>query len=44
MFYLCLAFSSLWACHLIYLLTVDVQVRQVRRRLDARAEASPRDA
>jgi len=44
MFYLCLAISSMWVCHLIYLLMVDVQVRQMRRRLDARAEAPPRNA
>ena len=42
MFYLILAFSLAWGCHLIYLLAIDRQVRQMSRRIQARAEmASP---
>ncbi len=40
MFYLCLGFSIVWLCHLAYLLTIDNHTRQLRRRLNARAEAS----
>jgi CcmD family protein len=39
MFYLALAFGVVWACHFVYLLVLDGQVRQLRRRLDARAGA-----
>ena len=42
MFYLCLAFSCVWACHLVYLLVIDRQVRQMGRRIQARAEAPSR--
>lgn len=38
MFYLVLAFSLAWACHLIYLMAIDRQIRQMRRRMQARAE------
>ena len=40
MFYLCLAFSCVWACHLAYLLVIDRQIRQIGRRIQARTEAS----
>jgi hypothetical protein len=40
MFYLCLAFSLVWVCHLAYLLVVDNHLRQLQRRLDARVKAS----
>ena len=39
MFYLCLAISFVWVCHLVYLLVIDRQVRQMGRRIQARAEA-----
>lgn len=42
MFYLCLAFSLVWICHGVYLFSVERQVRQMARRLDARAEVSER--
>ncbi|UCD52536.1 MAG: hypothetical protein JSW27_07845 [Phycisphaerales bacterium] len=41
MFYLCLAFSLVWICHLAYLLAIDRQVRQMGRRMKARADAPP---
>lgn len=44
MLYLCLAFSFAWVCHLTYLLVVDSHVRQLRRRLDARARAATNEA
>lgn len=40
MFYLSLAFSLVWVCHLVYLLMIDRQVRQIGRRIQARAQAS----
>lgn len=40
MFYVCLAFTLVWVCHGVYLLAIDRQLRQMSRRLDARAEAS----
>ena len=44
MFYLAMAFSLAWACHLVYLMAIDRQARQMRRRMQARAEiASPTD-
>jgi hypothetical protein len=39
MLYLCLAFSSVWVCHFVYLVTIDRQVRQMARKVQARAEA-----
>jgi hypothetical protein len=39
MFYLSLAFSLVWVCHFIYLLVIDRQVRQMERRVQARAGA-----
>jgi hypothetical protein len=36
MFYLCLAFSSLWLVSFIYLFVLDRQIRDVGRRLNAR--------
>jgi len=36
MFYLCLAFSLLWLIIFIYLFVLDRQIRDIRRRLDAR--------
>jgi hypothetical protein len=44
MLYLVLGFSVVWACHLAYLLILDGQARQLRRRLDARAGATPGDS
>ncbi len=40
MLYLSLAFSLVWVCHLAYLLMIDRQVRQMGRRMQARAESS----
>jgi len=40
MFYLVLGFCAVWVCHFAYLSVIDRQVRQLRRRLDARATAS----
>ncbi len=39
MFYLCLAVTVVWTCHLAYLLYLDQQARNLKKRLDAR-EAS----
>jgi CcmD family protein len=39
MFYLVSGFCIVWACHFAYLLAIDRQARQLRRRLDARAGA-----
>jgi len=39
MFYLVLGFCIVWVCHFSYLLVIDRQARQLRRRLDARAAA-----
>ena len=44
MFYLVLGFCIVWVCHFTYLLVIDSQARQLRRRLDARMEASPGEA
>lgn len=40
MFYLSLGFCVVWVCYFAYLYVVDRQVRQLRRRLDARRDAS----
>lgn len=40
MFYLVSGFCVVWVCHLTYLLVIDRQARQLRRRLDARRRAS----
>jgi len=37
MLYLVLGFCVVWVCHGIWLLAVDRQARQLRRRLEARA-------
>lgn len=44
MFYLSLGFSVVWVCYFAYLCLVDRQVRQLRRRLDARVKASSEHA
>ena len=44
MLYLTLGFGVVWVCHFVYLLIIDGQVRQLQRRLDARAGATPRRA
>ena len=36
MFYLCLAVSVAWTVYFIYLFTLDRQLKDLRRRLDAR--------
>ena len=41
MLYLALGFGVVWVCHFAYLLILDGQVRQLQRRLDARAGAAP---
>jgi hypothetical protein len=41
MVHLSLGFGVVWACYFAYLYVVDRQVRQLRRRLDARVKASP---
>ena len=41
MFYLCLSFLFAWACHLIYLLAIDHQIRQITRRMQVRNETAP---
>jgi len=37
MIYLCVAFSCVWLVNLFYLFTLDLQARNLRRRLEARA-------
>ncbi len=44
MFYLVLGFCTVWVCHFAYLLVIDRQVRQLRRRLEARAGAPSTNA
>jgi CcmD family protein len=39
MVYLILGFVVVWVCHFTYLFFMDRQVRQLQRRLDARAAA-----
>ena len=41
MFYLVLGFCVVWVCLFVYLSMIDRQARQLRRRLDARVNASP---
>ena len=41
MFYLSLGFGIVWVCYFAYLFAVDRQVRQLRRRLEARMKTSP---
>lgn len=36
MFYLCLAVSVAWLVYFVYLFTLDRQLKDLRRRLDAR--------
>ncbi len=36
MMYLAMAFSVLWLSHFVYVVLLDSQLRDVRRRLDAR--------
>ena len=43
MLYLCLAVSVAWLTYFVYLLALDGQVRDIRRRLDARQVNSPQD-
>ena len=38
MFYLCLAVSVAWLVYFIYLFVLHRQLKDLRRRLDARAE------
>jgi CcmD family protein len=40
MFYLCLALSAAWLVYFVYLFTLDRQLRNLRRRLDARTAES----
>lgn len=40
MFYLCLAFSLLWLINFIYLFIIDLQIKDVGRRLEARSTSS----
>ncbi len=40
MSYLVLGFCVVWVCHFVWLLAVDRQARQLRRRLEARTAAS----
>jgi hypothetical protein len=44
MFYLSPAFSLVWVCHLVYLLALDRQIRQMGRRMQARAETASASA
>lgn len=44
MLYLMLGFAIVWVCHFAYLWVIDGQVRQLRRRLEARTGTSPNDA
>jgi len=39
MFYLSLAFGGAWVCHLVYLLIIDRQVREMTRRSQAHGES-----
>ncbi|MCL5280220.1 MAG: CcmD family protein [Planctomycetes bacterium] len=41
MFYLVLGFCTVWVCHFAYLAVLDRQATQLRRRLEARANATP---
>ena len=36
MFYLCLTFSLLWLISFVYMFILDKQIKDIRRRLDAR--------
>jgi CcmD family protein len=36
MFYLCLAFTAMWLIYFGYLFYLDRQLRNIRKRLDAR--------
>ncbi|MHC4537763.1 MAG: CcmD family protein [Planctomycetota bacterium] len=40
MFYLCLAVSVAWLVYFVYLFILDRQVRDLRKRLDARTSDS----
>ncbi|MHC4912788.1 MAG: CcmD family protein [Planctomycetota bacterium] len=40
MFYFCLAFSLLWLIIFAYVFTLDRQVKDIGRRLDARTSSS----
>ena len=40
MFYLCLAVSVAWLVYFVYLFVLDRQVRDLRKRLDARTTNS----
>lgn len=40
MFYLCLAVSVAWLVYFVYLFILDRQVRDLRKRLDARTTNS----
>jgi CcmD family protein len=40
MFYLCLAVSVAWLVYFVYLFILDRQVRDLRKRLDARMKDS----
>ncbi len=37
MFYLCLSFSLLWLIMFLYLFSLDRQIKDVAKRLDARS-------
>ncbi|MHC4645989.1 MAG: CcmD family protein [Planctomycetota bacterium] len=40
MFYLCLAVSVAWVTYFLYLFVLDRQIKDIRRRLDARSKTS----
>ena len=40
MYYLCLGISIAWLAYFIYLFVLDRQLRDLKRRLDARGESS----
>ena len=40
MFYLCLAATVAWGVYFLYLLALDMQIRDVKRRLEARITES----
>jgi CcmD family protein len=40
MFYLVLGFCVVWVCHFVWLSVIDRQATQLRRRLDALANAA----